>query len=162
MNLTTKKQSYFLSLLIGTLFFSVLFFSCKKDNLVNELEVYKGRYTWDFTVKKDNWWSNSTTTKPATNWNYTAEVEFTNEGKLLFFINGEEIHKTGYTIVEQNVYNNGTTVSLVIDPHKEDSKKLDLNNEVSFTLTNDTLSIDDYPGNSYDEYNSGTHYFIRN
>ncbi len=144
------------------LLISVMSFSCEKDNLVDELEVFKGKYTWNYTKYRKNWWSNTYITKPATKWDYTAEVEFNTKGQLVFFINGKEIHKTGFKVIEKYISNEGATISMEIDPSKEDSKELDLNNKVGFVLTNDTLSIDDFPGNSYDENNGGTHYFIRN
>lgn len=44
----------------------------------------------------------------------------------------------------------------------ENTKEIDLNDEFHFSLTGDTLTVNDFPGESYESQLSGTHYFIRN
>ncbi len=158
MKILNQRLSLFL-LAILDLF---LITSCKKDKLLNELEVFKGKYTWQYTMYREHWWSTTTLTRPASNSNYTAEIEFNNEGRIIFYINGQEIHKTGYSIENQETSNNGKTIWIKVDPIKENSKNLDLNDDVDFTITNDTLTVDNFPGTSYDEELFGTHYFTRN
>lgn len=136
--------------------------SCKKDKLTDDLAVFKGRYSWSYTVFKEDWWSANTTTRPASNSTYTAEVEFTSKGKIIFFIDGVPIHKTGYSIESTEVSEDGETTWLTVRPFVEKSKDLDLNDNVSFGVRNDTLSINDFPGESYDATIAGTDYFIRN
>lgn len=135
--------------------------SCKKDKLTDDLAVFKGRYSWSYTVFHENWWSTTTTTRAASNSSYTAEVEFTSKGKVIFYIDGEPIHKTGYSIESTEVSEDGETTWLTIRPFIENSKDLDLNDNVSFGIRNDTLSINDFPGESYDATIAGTDYFIR-
>jgi len=136
--------------------------SCKKDKLVGDLDLFKGRYTWEYSVQKEYWYSLSTITIPAANSNYTAEIEFNSKGKIIFYIDGQQIHKTGYSIEQQETTNNGNTISLKLNPRIEDSKEIDLNNFIDITITNDTLTVDDFPGESYDENLGGIHYFLRN
>ena len=134
--------------------------SCKKDKLVDELDVFEGRYTWTHSEYKQEWWQSYLTTVNASSKSYTAEIEFTNTGKILFYINGEEIHKTGYSIESQETVNDW--IHLTVNPFNEDSKDLDLNDEVSFSISADTLNVGTFPGSGYDNSFGGGNYFIRN
>ncbi len=159
------KKQYSKALIMKTLFTYVIILivstSCNKDKLTGELEAFKGQYTWSHTTNRLHALTNKTQTRLASSYTYTAELEFNDKGKLFFYINGEEIHKTGFSIEQQNVNPDGS-ISLTIRAFKENSKKLDLNDEVRFALIgNDTLYADDFPGASYDENNTGGHYFIR-
>ena len=81
---------------------------------------------------------------------------------LTFFINNEEIHKTRYKVLGEEYSELTDAYFIEIDPRKEDSKELDLNNVVRFSLFGgDTLTCDDFPGESYDDSFSGTSYFVR-
>jgi hypothetical protein len=140
---------------------SAMFFGCEKDKLNDELAVFEGRYTWEYSRYKENWWSSTYKTRLASTYDYTAEVEFDNEGSLIFYINGKEIHCTRYKIEKQEILSD-SSISLELDPSKENSKKLDLNDVVRFNLKNDTLMVNDFPGASYDDNVPGSHYFIRN
>lgn len=135
--------------------------SCTKDKLEGELEIYKGRYTWNHSWYKKNVLSSSLTFRDASQSNYSAEIEFDDKGKVIFYINGEEKLKTSYSIKKQETIN-GNTVTLEINPRKEDTRDLDFNDKISFSMTNDTLSNSQFPGNSYDQSLAGTHYFLRN
>jgi hypothetical protein len=136
--------------------------SCQKDRLTGELDAFEGRYTWTHSRYRPSIWSTNFTTTPASNFDYTAEVEFTDQGKIVFYIDGEAIHKTRYKILEQEDVELEGVLSLRIDPAIEDTKEIKLNNFIDFTLVEDTLTIDDFPGASYDEQAEGTHYFVRN
>lgn len=142
-------------------FLSVLvLLACKKDKLTNDLDAYEGRFTWEYTLFKENWWDSDFTKRNASQFDYVAEIEFNNEGKLFLYIDGEEVHKTGFS-VESNETLDGT-ISLKIKPAKKNSKDIDLPKYLELTLKNDTLSMGDFPAKSYDQSFSGTHYFLRN
>lgn len=134
--------------------------ACKKDKLTNDLDAYEGRFTWEYTLFKENWWDSDFTKRNASQFDYVAEIEFNNEGKLFLYIDGEEVHKTGFS-VESNETLDGT-ISLKIKPAKKNSKDIDLPKYLELTLKNDTLSMGDFPAKSYDQSFSGTHYFLRN
>lgn len=136
--------------------------SCEKDKLTGDLDAFEGRYTWEYARYSENWWSSSLTTRQASDFNYTAEVEFNEKGKVIFYIDGKEIHKTGYKILEQNDVGIEGQTNLRIDPNIENTKELDLNDYIDLTLREDTLTMNDFPGESYDKDLSGTHFFIRN
>jgi hypothetical protein len=136
--------------------------SCDKDKLTGDLDAFEGRYTWEYSRYSENWWSSSLTTRQASDFNYTAEVEFNEKGKVIFYIDGKEIHKTGYKILEQNDVGIEGQTNLRIDPNIENTKELDLNDYIDLTLREDTLTMNDFPGESYDEDLGGTHFFIRN
>jgi len=149
-------------LLIHLIVISLTFYACQKDKLIDELEVFKGKYSWTHSVYKQNWWNTGFKTKYASNSEYTAEIEFNDEGKILFYINGEMIHKTGFSIETKELSNAGKTIYLAVDPYKEDSEALDMNDIIDFNLTADTLIVNDFPGAGYDNLFSGGNYFIRN
>ena len=141
---------------------SLTFFACKKDKLIDDLEVFKGRYTWSYTYYFENWWDSSYKIFQASNADYKAEIEFNDQGKIIFYIDGVEIHKTGFSIENQELIGNGQIISLSVDPFHENSKNLDLNDKIGFSISGDTLNVDDFPGESYDRDFGGSHYFIRN
>ncbi len=141
---------------------TIFLWGCTKDKLEGDLEVFKGRYTWNYSWYKKNVLSSNLTFRSASQSDYTAEIEFTDKGKVIFYINGEKKHKTGYSIESQDVSEGGQRFSIEIKPRKEDTKDLDFNDKISFSLKNDTLSTSAYPGGSYDNTISGTHYFSRN
>lgn len=134
----------------------------QKDKLNDELEPYKGKYSWIEYRFRQNWWDSGLTSRPASNYDFKAEIEFDNKGKIKFFIDGEEIHKTGYSIVEHYVMDDGQTIFLSVKPRIEDTKEIDLNNTMEFWLRNDSLVVDDFPGESYDGNLRGEHLFQRN
>jgi hypothetical protein len=144
------------------LFLLVMFMtnSCKKDKLTGDLDAFEGRYTWTHSIYKEEWWQSFNTTVNASGKDYTAEIEFTNTGKIIFYINGEEIHKTGYSIESQDAI--GDWIHLEVDPFKEDTKELDLNDKVQFSISGDTLNVSTFPGNGYDASFGGGNYFLRN
>lgn len=146
------------SLLIVSLL--LLLSSCRKDKLSGELDLFKGKYTWKYTEYSEYWWSSDLLIRDASVSEYTAEIEFDDRGKVIFYIDGQKVHKTGYSVERQETI--GNTVSLRIQPFKENSKHLDLNDFMDFTVTNDTLTVDDFPSESYDDSFVGTHFFIRN
>lgn len=153
-----KTRSIFLSYFIGLL----ILVGCQKDKLKDELEPFKGRYTWVEYRYKQNWWDSGLTSRPASNYDFKAEIEFDNKGKIKFYIDGKEIHKTGYSIVDQSVMDGDQTILLTVNPRIEDSEDLDLNNTIDFWLKGDTLTCDDFPGESYDDKLGGEHLFQRN
>lgn len=134
--------------------------SCKKDKLTGELDAFEGKYTWTHSWYKQEWWHSNNTYLDATSKNYTAEIEITNTGKILFYINGEQIHKTGYSIESQETIDGW--LYLTVKPSKKNSKQIDLNNELHFSISADTLSVSKFPGSAYDNSYSGGNYFLRN
>lgn len=134
--------------------------SCEKDKLTGELDEFEGKYSWSYSKYKEELWTAFRTRTPDSE-GYTAQVEMTDRGKIIFYINDEEIHKTGFSIVNQEITNNGQSISLEINPVVENTKEIDLNNTLGLTLTGDTLYVDDFPGESYDSSNYGQHYFLR-
>ena len=135
--------------------------SCNKDKLIDDLASFKGRYTWQYTQFKEHWYDSEFTTRDADQSDYTAEILFNDEGKLFFYINNKEIHKTGFSV--ENTETIGSTVSLKIKPAKKNSKNLKLEKYIELTLTDDTLlSIGTFPSKSYDDSFFGTHYFFKN
>ncbi|MEZ4722355.1 MAG: hypothetical protein R2813_10830 [Flavobacteriales bacterium] len=135
---------------------------CQKDKLKDELESFKGRYTWIEYRFRQNWWDAFLTTRPASNYDFTAEIEFDKKGKLKFYVDGNQIHETRYSIKEQNLLEDGQTVYLSLRPRSEESDEIDLNNTIDFWLKGDTLTCDDFPGESYDDKLGGEHLFQRN
>lgn len=134
--------------------------ACKKDKLTDDLDAYEGRFKWEYTLFKENWWDTDLTKLNASKSDYTAEVEFNNEGKLFFYIDDEEIHKTRFSVESNETLD--ATISLKIKLAKKNSKEIKLPQNLEFTLRNDTLSVGDFPSKSYDESFEGTHYFLRN
>lgn len=134
--------------------------SCNKDKLTGDLEAFEGRYTWTHSLYKAEWWHSYNSIMLPADKGHTAEVEFTNTGKIIFYIDGEEIHKTGYSIESQDELSG--VLTLTISTFKGSSKELDLNNNVRFTLSGDTLTVNDFPGGGYDESYAGDNYFSRN
>lgn len=134
--------------------------ACEKDLLIDHLEIFKGRYTWEYSIYREHWWSSDTKYRNADNFDYKAEIEFDSNSKVRFYIDGEEIHATRFAIESEEVLDN--SIYLRIDPAIENVKGLDLNNHLDLTLYNDTLVVDDFPGESYDKSAFGSHYFIRN
>lgn len=141
---------------------SVLFLtnSCKKDKLTGDLDAFEGRYTWTHSWYKQEWWHSYQTFLGASSKNYTAEIEITNTGKIYFYIDGERIHKTGYSIESQEEI--GDWTYLTVNPFNENSKQLDLKDELHLSISADTLGVSHFPGNGYDNSFGGGNYFLRN
>ena len=145
--------------LIGGFF---LFTACKKDRLTDDLDQFEGRYTWEYSTYSEEWWSNDLTYYDAEDADYIAEIEFNNEGRIFFYIDGEEVHSTRYKITNIDRSHGDGKIGITIDPAVEDVKEMDMNNEMDLSIHGDTLFSDDFPGSSYDESLYGSHYFVRN
>lgn len=135
---------------------------CGRAKLKDELEPFKGGYTWIEYRFRQNWWDAFLTTRSASNYDFTAEIEFDKKGKLKFYIDGNQTHETRYSVNEQNLLEDGQTVYLSLRPRSEESDEIDLNNTIEFWLRNDSLVVDDFPGESYDGNLRGEHLFQRN
>lgn len=133
---------------------------CKKDTLEGELMAFHGRYQMEFYTYTQCFLCTKVYTGYASNLDYSSAIEFTPEGKVIFYIDNEELHKTAFKIVASDI-TDPSRLLLDIDPIVEDVKGLDLNNEISFQLINDTLHTVDFPGESYDKDIHGNFRFLR-
>ncbi len=136
--------------------------SCESDKLENGFENFYGSYTWEHTYYSKNWWDSRLYFRSADEANYSANIEISEDGFIYYYIDQQEVHKTRFKVLNQDYDAPSDTYWLELDPSKEDSKNMDLNNSMSFTLIgNDTLTSIDFPGEAYDESNHGNHFFIR-
>ncbi len=147
-------------LLWSCILFLLLLTACKKDTLEGELTAFHGRYQMNFYTYTQCFLCTKVYTGYASNLDYTAEIEFSPKGKIIFYIDNEELHKTAFRIVASDI-TDPSHLQLDIDPIVEDVKGLDLNNQLSFQLINDTLYTVDFPGESYDQDIHGNFRFLR-
>lgn len=149
-------------LAVGLCFVLSVLSSCNRDKLTGDLDAFEGKYEWVYWEYRANWYSSARSIKLAEDFDYTAAIEFNGKGKVIFYIDNEEVHRTGYRIKDQNTYEDGRVIELLIDPRIEDTQEIDLNNNIRFSLEADTLTCDDFPSESYDqETGKGVHFFVR-
>jgi hypothetical protein len=138
----------------------VLFVACKKDKLNGDLESYKGKFKWVGNMGRPcvfcgvAFYDNS-------NADFSADIEFDNLGKVVFYINDELYLKKNYRVKKQspNGYG-GKEIEIRVDVPKS---KLDINDKLSLNIIGDTLYIDKYPLPGYPGKGSSMgNVFVRN
>lgn len=82
-----------------------LLFSCGGDKLHDEYDILEGKYSWVSTGTSDgSIFSNDDPYITPERTGYTCAIEFSNDGRLLFYQNDEVINDSKYTILEKDSY----------------------------------------------------------
>lgn len=137
---------------------TLLFTTCKKEDLNGPYSHLKGKYTWIGNTVKNCTLCPSYFNSNATA-DFSAEIEFDESGKVKFYIDNELYlkHKFRISNEESFIDNSNFTIELNIDVPKS---KLDIDDKLKVTLfEGDTLFIDKFP---YNGYKSGQNLILNN
>ena len=119
---------------------------CKKDKLDNEFNAFEGKWQWIYTYSRTSIFSDFNTNLRPESTGFEAYVEFTNKGKILFFIDNEKLAETKYQIKDQS--KDGTSLNMELD-FDIDENGLALSGKRHFGINNDTVNFIGFPYEGY-------------
>lgn len=140
----------------------ILFSSCEKDRITGDYDRFEGKFQWVYSsyVYRDcTLCPLKHHTDSAGEASYTAQIEFTNTGRVIFFIDNNVLIDKRFKVSDQYEENSVLYMDLWVDVNKN---VLDINDRLEvFSPSVDTIYISGFPGNGYDEEFQGHNYFVR-
>lgn len=125
--------------------------ACGGDPLDGEYNAFEGRFDWFVSSTESGALVLNDPSKliDANKTGYTAEIQITDEGRILFYRDGFLLTDNAFVILDKSSQAAGASLRIEL---KRSTGTLTLaNNELSIELTNDTLRVDAYPFSSIDD-----------
>jgi len=149
--------------LLLLLILTVSFSSCKKDKLEGDYNVFEGKWKWvgtSYATKNCTLCQQVSHYISTSDVSYTAEIEFTDKGRVIFYINNDVVAEEKFKVLRQDKYEGEVSMQLEVK-----TDKLSIDDELNTsTLATDSIYVTNFPITGYDDSKtttSSTNYYVK-